>query len=86
MKWAVRGKALEMWESIGDVGVAVAEMDCSSKSIGNVGVAVVVDAHGKPMQAKGDNDAAQSSGKISCNFHIELLLLQIFNAYVRCIF
>jgi hypothetical protein len=71
---------------IGDVGVAVAELDCSSKSIGNVGIAVVVDAHGKPMQAKGDNDATQGSRKISCNFHIELLLLQIFNGYVRCIF
>jgi hypothetical protein len=46
---------------------------------------VVADAHGKPMQAKGDNDVAQSSGKISCNFHIELLLLQFFNAYVGCI-
>jgi hypothetical protein len=55
-------------KSIGDVGVAVAEMACSTKSIGDVGVAV--DAHGKPMQAKGDNDAAQSSGKISRNFHI----------------
>jgi hypothetical protein len=60
-------------KSIGDVGVAVAEMARSTKNIGNVGVAVVADAHVKPMQAKGDNNTTQSSGKISRNFHIELL-------------
>jgi hypothetical protein len=60
-------------KSIGDVGVAVAEMAHSTKSIGDEGVAVVADAQVKPMQAKGYNNATQSFGKISRNFHIELL-------------
>jgi hypothetical protein len=45
-------------------------MACSRKNIGDVGVAVVADAHGKTMQAEGDNDVLQSSGKICCNFYI----------------
>jgi hypothetical protein len=57
-------------KSIGVVGVGVAEMPCSRKSIGDVRLAVVVDAHGKIMQVEGDNDILQSSGKICCNFYI----------------
>jgi hypothetical protein len=57
-------------KSIGVVGVAVAEMAYSRKIIEDVGVAVVADAHGKTMQAEGDNDILQSSGKICCNFYI----------------
>jgi hypothetical protein len=52
------------------VAVAAAEMACSRKSIGDAGVAVVADAHGKTMQAERDNDVLQSSGKICCNFDI----------------
>jgi hypothetical protein len=55
---------------IGVVGVAVAKMACSRKIIEDVGVAVVADAHGKTMQAEGDNDVLQSLGKICCNFYI----------------
>jgi hypothetical protein len=45
-------------------------MACSRKSIGDVGVAVLADAHGKTMQAEGDNKVLQISGKICCNFYI----------------
>jgi hypothetical protein len=57
-------------KSIGVVGVAVAEMACSRKIIEDVGVVVVADAHGKTMQAEGDNNVLQSLGKICCNFYI----------------
>ena len=38
--------------------------ETSIDSLSPSNIAVLADAHGKPMQAKGDNDAAKSSGRI----------------------